>query len=87
MQACTIQAFEVAEAKLGIPALLDAKEMVSAKEPDCLSVITYLFHFYHLFNRKSSGTLCNNICVTSLKCLKKTTLIDVSFALIQILPI
>ncbi|XP_056257321.1 MICAL-like protein 1 isoform X1 [Seriola aureovittata] len=48
-------AFEVAEAKLGIPALLDPKEMVSTKVPDCLSVITYLSHYHFFFNRKNHG--------------------------------
>uniref|UniRef100_A0A665W325 Calponin-homology (CH) domain-containing protein n=1 Tax=Echeneis naucrates TaxID=173247 RepID=A0A665W325_ECHNA len=48
-------AFEVAQTRLGIPALLDPKEMVSTKMPDSLSVITYLLQYYHFFNRKSHG--------------------------------
>lgn len=51
------QAFEIAERRLGIPALLDPGAMVSTKEPDCLSVITYLSRFYCFFNRKSQGGL------------------------------
>ncbi|CAJ1075814.1 MICAL-like protein 1 [Xyrichtys novacula] len=46
-------AFEIAETKLGIPSLLDPKDMVSNKVPDCLSIITYLSQLYHFFNRKS----------------------------------
>lgn len=44
-------AFELAEAKLGIPMLLDAKEVLS--EPDRLAVITYVSQFYFLFSKKS----------------------------------
>uniref|UniRef100_A0A3B5BHH8 Calponin-homology (CH) domain-containing protein n=1 Tax=Stegastes partitus TaxID=144197 RepID=A0A3B5BHH8_9TELE len=54
-------AFEVAETKLGIPALLDPKDMVSTKVPDCLGVITYLSHYYVYFSKKAGGVLSINI--------------------------
>ncbi|XP_037544425.1 MICAL-like protein 1 [Nematolebias whitei] len=45
-------AFEVAETKLGLPALLDPEDLASADAPDPLGVITYISQFYYLFSRK-----------------------------------
>ena len=44
-------AFDVAETKLKIPALLEAKDMVEMKDLDSKSIITYVSQLYHKFNK------------------------------------
>ena len=59
-------AFRVAERELGIPALLDPRDMLDCPVIDKLSVLTYLAQFYHKFSGTAPQPTTRNSRVSSI---------------------
>ena len=78
-------AFSIAEENLGIPALLDPRDMVERYQLDDLSIITYLAQFYHKFSEQAPvpairGSLYNADCIEKENVTKDSGLDDSSLS-------